>query len=124
MTQLIIGGVALPQTSHDKYKAYEQPLTEQLTMCNGRMVEEVRGTVWIIEYSYDYMGNALMRSLLSVLRAGGAIQVSFLSDNSDALQSSKFLCTKLPEATFAFGRNNVPYWHDVAFELREADPHA
>lgn len=124
MTQLIVGGVSLPQTSNNKYKAYEQLLVERLEMCNGRMVEEVRGVIYAIEYSYDYMGNTLMRSLLSVLRAGGEIAVSFLPDDSDTMQSSNFICTKLPEPEFAFSRSGAPYWHNVSFELREAEPHA
>ena len=72
MTQLILnGGIALPETSKDKYRCYPSILNQQVEMISGRLVEEVRGTVQMIEYSYDYMGNELMRAVLEVLRSGG-----------------------------------------------------
>ena len=52
MTQLILnGGIALPETSKDKYRCYPSILNQQVEMISGRLVEEVRGTVQMIEYS-------------------------------------------------------------------------
>ena len=124
MTQLILnGGIALPEASKNKYKCYPDNLKQQVEMISGRMVEEERGTVQMIEYSYDYMGNELMRQVLAVLRSGKSFPAAYLPDNGDHLVSSVFLCTSLTQPTFAFSRRGVPYWHNFAFTLREVKPH-
>lgn len=122
-TQLVVGGVALPRTSDNKYTAYESPLVKQVEMISGRIVEEVRGRVWQIEYEYDYMGNDQLRSLLTVLRAGGKIEVTFLPESSDTAITAYFIVTKQPTPTCAFELGGNLIWHDVKFSLREASPH-
>lgn len=123
MTQLIINGIALPEASGGKYQCYEGTLSEQIEMISGRMVTEVRGHVWNIEYAYDYMGNELTRRLLAALRSGTAMTVKYLPDDSDELEESKFLCEDLTPPTFAFSRSGKPFWHDIKFKLREVRPH-
>lgn len=123
MTQLIINGITLPEASGGKYTCYEGTLSEQLEMISGRMVTEVRGHVWNIEYAYDYMGNELTRQLLAALRSGTAMTVKYLPDNSDELEESTFLCEDLTPPTFAFSRSGKPFWHDIKFKLREVRPH-
>lgn len=123
MTQLIINGIALPEASGGKYQCYEGTLSEQIEMISGRMVTEVRGHVWNIEYAYDYMGNELTRQLLAALRSGTAMTVKYLPDNSDELEESTFLCEDLTPPTFAFSRSGKPFWHDIKFKLREVRPH-
>ena len=123
--QLILNNlIPLPVTSHDKYKSYPVLLTQQIEMISGRMVQEVRGTVQMIEYSYDYMGNDLMRQLNAVLRSGNSFTVAYLPDESDEMQVSMFLCTDFPQPEFSFAKNGVPYWHNVSFTLREVSPHS
>lgn len=125
MTQLIINNtITLPYASMDKYAAWEEPLSVQLDMISGRRVVEQRGLVWRIRYQYDYMGNALMRQLLTALRGGGILNVQFLPDTGDTLLTSTFLRESMTEPTFAFGRDGKGYWHGVEFELREVSPHA
>lgn len=125
ITQLILNGqVTLPQTSWDKYRCYPSILNQQVEMISGRMVEEVRGIVQMIEYSYDYMGNDLMRSVLGILRSGTSFPVAYLPDEGDELVSGICLCTSITQPTFAFSRGGVPYWHNFAFTLREVRPHA
>ena len=124
MTQLILnGGIALPETSKDKYRCYPSILNQQVEMISGRLVEEVRGTVQMIEYSYDYMGNELMRAVLEVLRSGNSFPAAYLPDSGDQLVSSVFFFSSLTQPTFAFSRRGVPYWHNFAFTLREVKPH-
>lgn len=124
MTQLIINNsIYLPQTSRDKYQCYLSPLSTQLDMISGRRVSERRGLVYIITYSYDYMGNDLMRQLFEVLRSGQAFSVSFLPDGFDELSTSRFLCDSMTNPTFAFSRGGLPLWHNIGFTLREVMPH-
>lgn len=123
MVQLIIEGIYLPETSRDKYSCCPVILGQQLDMISGRRVTEVRGVVQKITYSYDYMGNELMRQVLAVIRSGRSFEVSYLSDDSDQLKTSMFLTESYTNPTFAFSKSGVPYWHNFEFVLREVKPH-
>lgn len=125
MTQLILNNeIYLPQTSRDKYRCYPSDLKVQLDMISGRRVEELRGVVQVIEYEYDYMGDALMRRVLAVLRGGKSFPAAYLPDDGDAMVPGIFLTQSLTPPSFAFARGGVPYWHNLAFTLREVRPHA
>ena len=124
MTQLIVGGVYLPETSHDKYQCYPEELSVSLDMISGRRVKEIRGIVQKISYSYDYMGNDLWRQLAAILRSGNTIPVTYLPDNSDAMATGTFLVDSSTQPVFAFSKDGVGFWHNVAFTLREVKPHA
>lgn len=123
MIQLIIGGVTLPETSNDKYSAYPREIGTQIDMISGRRVTESRGHVEIITYSYDYMGNDLMRQVLTVLRSGTAFTAQYLPDDSDKLKNSEFVVESMENPTFAFSRSGKPFWHNISFTLREVSPH-
>lgn len=123
MTQLVIGGVVLPETSRDKYSCYEELITKSVEMISGRMVQEVRGKVWIATYSYDYMGNEKLREVLEVLRSGRSFQAQVLPDNSDTTITINAICTDLTPPTFAFSKDGVGLWHNLLFGIREVSPH-
>lgn len=122
MTQLILNGTRLPQTSNDKYTSRPEQLGEQLVMISGRMVTEIRGIVQVISYSYDKMPDETYRALLTALRSRAAIDVAYLPDDSDAMATGKFICTQFPTPTFAFAKNGKAVWHNVAFTLRQVKP--
>lgn len=124
MTQLIIDDVLFPMSTHDRYSAYEEVLTEVLEMSDRSVVEEVSGKIWRIAYEYDYMGVDKLRECLAVLRSGGVHQVVFLPDNGDELISSQFLVESLSYPSLAFIRGGVGRWHNITFALREVRPHA
>ena len=124
MIQLILNGqVELPETSRDKYKCYPATLSQQVDMISGRRVLEERGHVQMIEYSYDYMGNELMRAVLGILRGGTSFPVAYLPDEGDTLVTGMFLTESITQPTMAFSKAGVPYWHNFAFTLREGKPH-
>ena len=123
MTQLIINGIALPETSHDKYRCYPSELSVQLDMISGRRVNEIRGNVQKISYEYDYLTPALWRQLAAILRSGASMTVQYLPDDGDTMITSTFLRESLQEPSFAFSRHGQAYWHDIAFSLREVRPH-
>lgn len=123
MTQLIINGITLPETSNDKYECYPADLSVQVDMISGRRVSEVRGTVQMIRYRYDYMGNELMRRLLIALRSGLPLTVQYLPDDSDRMAEGRFWVDQMTQPAYAFSRSGVPYWHNVEFTLREVEPH-
>lgn len=123
MTQLIIDGVALPEVSRDKYSCYEDLLTKSVEMISGRTVQEIRGKVWVATYAYDYMGNNLCRQVLAVLRSGKSFTAQVLPDTGDSLITITAICTDLTPPTFAFSRDGVGLWHNLAFSIREVSPH-
>lgn len=124
MIQLILaGGIELPETSKDKYRCYPATLSQQVDMISGRRVLEERGHVQMVEYSYDYMGNDLMRQVLAVLRSGQSFAAAYLPDEGDQLVSGVFLTESVTQPTFAFSRRGIPFWHNFGFTLREVKPH-
>lgn len=123
MTQLIVGGVVLPQTSNDKYSCYPDKLATQVDMISGRRVQEVRGTVQKISYAYDTLEIDTWRQLAAVLRSGTSFSVQYLPDDSDTMVSSSFLVESIQAPRFGFARNGRGVWHDIAFTLREVRPH-
>lgn len=121
MTQLIINGVELPYVKGGGYTCYAEPLTRQLTMASGRMVSEVTGTVWVVEYECQTMPNATYRSLIAAL--GGVLDVQFLPDTGDELIHGEFLCTERPKPKLAFVHHGEPVWEIGRMSLREVNPH-
>lgn len=115
--------IYLPKVSKDQYSCWEDVLSVDLSMINGRMVTEERGRVWKASYSYDYMGNDLMRQVLAVLRTAGAFPASVLPDDRDTMISSRFITEALSHPQLAFTRNGKPYWHKFSFTIREEEPH-
>lgn len=121
---LIISGIYCPEPDFDGYRAYEEDLREQIAMISGRLVEEVRGTVWRIEYSSGNMIDSIKRQLMAVLRARGSKTVTFLPDNSDNMETSTFLVESLTPPDLAFFDGSEPVWTGLSFTLREVKPHA
>lgn len=122
--ELIVNDTLFPTSTHDNYSAYEVDKKELLEMADKSMTEEMIGKIWMVEYSYDYMGVPKLRECLGVLRGGGVKTVSFIPDNSDELVTSKFLVENITAPSLAFVRKNQGKWHKISFVLREVDPHA
>ena len=123
MTQLILENVYLPETRFDQYKAYPETLSQQVDMISGRRVMEVRGDVWKIEYSIEYVENDLVRQILAILRQQNKFTVNFLPDNSDEMLTSEFLLESMNSPTFVSSYFGTPIWHNFSFTLREVKPH-
>lgn len=121
---LIVNDILVPEADFDGYRAWEDTLREQITMISGRMVEEVRGKVWRIDYTSDRMSDSETRRLLAALRAKGGKTVAFLPDNGDELIPSTFLVESLTPPVLAFFDGTEPVWTGLSFSLREVKPHA
>ena len=124
MNQIILNNsIVLPEVSRDHYACWEEELNVQVKMINGRMVIEQVGKVWKVSYQYDYMGNELMRRVLTILRSGAPFSAAVLPDMQDEMVASTFITESLSKPVFAFSRNGTPYWHNLSFSMREAEPH-
>ena len=124
--QLIIEGQIYPEADSNtgSYSCEDQVLSKTLTMIAGNIVEEVQGIVTVISYSYPYFDNDLMRKCLQDLKGKRVVTVTFLNPDSNERRTSKFLCTTIPNPKFRMSVDDVPYWTDISFVLREVEPHA
>lgn len=123
MTQIIINNIALPEVRDGNYAAIETDLSVQAEMISGRLVEEIRGSVWVISYSRTRLSNAKWRALKAVLKGRSSFPVQFLANDRDEMVTATVLCTALTEPGFAWSRDGIPYWTGLAFTLREVRPH-
>lgn len=123
MTQLIVNGTTMPYSKAGGYACRSEVLSEAVTMISGRMVEEIRGEVYAIDYSIESMPMQTYQALVAALRTGGAISCQFLPDNGTELLTSSFICTARPQPVFFMDHIGTPVWKDVAFSLREVRPH-
>lgn len=122
---LIVNDILLPEPDIDGYHAYEDVLKVQLTMISGRMVEEVRGVVWRVDYTSGAMVDSTRRLALAALRSQRPVTAVFLPDNGTELISSAFLVESLTPPVLAFvDDDGTPVWTGLAFSLREVRPHA
>lgn len=55
INQLVLDGVLLPRSSHDRYACWEEDLSVQVDMISGRRVIESRGKIWKASYQFDTM---------------------------------------------------------------------
>ena len=121
---LIVNDILAPEADFDGYRAWEDTLREQIPMISGRMVEEVRGKVWRIDYTSDRMSDSETKRLLAALRSKGGKTVAFLPDNGDELIPSTFLVESLTPPVLSFFDGTEPVWTGLSFSLREVRPHA
>lgn len=115
----------MPETLAEQYQCYDDVLGEFPVMISGRMVFEVRGTVKIITYYYEYFDDELRKWCLSNLKKGVELTVNYLDPAKDPgeLQSGIFLCTEPPKPVYYFSVDENVYWTKFGFTLREVEPH-
>lgn len=125
MTQLILNGnLTLPEVRAGRYSCTEAPLTVQVSMASGRVVEELRGHVWQISYSWPgTVDNAALLDILAVLRGRGGFPVAFLPEGASAMETGTFICTSQPQPEYVTDRMGSPVWSGLSFSLREVNPH-
>lgn len=123
MTQLIIEDIELPESRWDGYSAYEEVLSVKVEMISTRITEEIRGKVWKISRSFDYLTNSMYRRLMKLLRSGAVLNVVFLPDDEVVLKTGRFVVEKISPPSYAFSRDGVPLWHNFSFTLREERGH-
>ena len=127
LRQIILAETELPPVDFDVYACWEEELSVALVMAAGNMVKEItaHGYVWRVRCSYDLLDDENYKADLSTLRGGDACQAAVLPDNGDDMVVSQFFCVSLTPATFAFRDDDgAVVWHNLAFELREVEPHA
>lgn len=133
MDQLILDtagyAVAMPESRKGGYTASLTPLSEDVEMISGRLVRELRGNVWTVNYQYGYFSDEMKRLVIAACEKGGRepIVCDFLKpDSGGVLSTSTFWVTKFKYPKFMWGRNDkdgpVPLWGDFSLALREVRP--
>lgn len=133
MVQLILDvfgdPIELPESKKGGYKAERKDLSVDLEMVTGRMVSELRGTVWTVLYQYGYFDGETKNKVIATAERGKTkpIQCAFLPpDSTGALKYSKFFVTDFTHPKFMWSHNInglcVPIWGDFAISLREVEP--
>lgn len=135
MTQLILDttgyNVQLPETHKGGYKADTEDLSVEVTMITGRIVKEIRGSVWRVSYQYGYFDDALKNDFIAACEKGRKqpITCGFLpQESTEALKYSDFFVTSFRRPKFMWSKEGaegtpVPLWGDFYVELREVEPH-
>jgi hypothetical protein len=133
MTQLILDkygeNITLPESQKDGYFPEKSPLAADVEMISGRVVRELRGTVWVIRYQYGYFDTATKDKVLAACEKGQKepIYCDFLTQESAGeLTEGRFWVTELNRPKFMWARSDngtpVPIWADFSFTLREVKP--
>ena len=124
MIELTLDGMELPEARKGAYRAWREDLGVEVTMVSGRMVKEIRGTVWRVSYQYGYFNDAERTRLIESCRKGRIqpIVCAFLPPDADELISREFFVTSFTEPKFMWSNDEKPLWGDFAVELREVKP--
>ncbi len=126
MIQLILDGIEMPESRNGGYTASKTPLSVDVEMISGRLVRELRGTVWTISYQYGYFTPDTMHRIISACEKGRreAITCGFLIQESEeeALTYSEFLVVNFKRPQFMWSKDGKPLWADFSMELREVNP--
>lgn len=132
MTQLILdmdnSNISLPESRDGGYIINEEPLTEDVEMISGRIVKEVRGLVWVIEYSLDFFdGDDMdMETVIRTCKRGltHSFECAFLAPETNTLSVSTFFVSEFERPQFFWSVNGEPIWRGLKFSLREVRAHA
>lgn len=124
MTQLILNGISLPESKR-RYRAYRDELSVSVEMINGRLVKELRGEIWRIEYQYGWFSDADKSALMAALELGRRqpIECTFITPHGTTY-TSNFWVESIEAPTFYWSSSGDPIWADFAFTLREVEPSA
>lgn len=138
MTQLILdtGGysISLPESVKCGYQAYREDLSVEVQMVTGRIVREIRGTVWKVLYQYGYFDSDTKNKVIAACQKGRRepITCGFLApESSEELTYSQFFVTAFSSPKFMWSalstdaggeKQVVPMWADFSVELREVRP--
>lgn len=122
---LNIDGVIVDGIEEGDYTAYEQELGTFERMISGRMIEELRGKVWVVEVSYSDIDIDTLSLLTAAMSTTRTHQVTFLPSNgSTDLVTSSFHMTTLPQPTLSrWLPGTTPMWSGYTLHFEEINSH-
>lgn len=117
----------LPESRGGRYSASKKELSSSVEMISGRMVRELRGSVWVINYQYGLMSDEDKNRFLAICEKGtrSPIGCKFLQPNGE-YNEQMFFVTNYKAPTFFWSRDvggdPIPMWGDYSVSLREVKP--
>lgn len=135
MTTLILDtdglDIQLPESRKGGYTAVLAPLSVDVEMITGRLVRELRGNVWEINYQYGYFDEEMKTLVIAACEKGRRepITCGFLPPKSNDFLYSRFWVMDLQYPKFMWSTHLLgdgelprPLWGDFAVSLREVRP--
>ena len=118
--------IVMPEVKNGAFSCYPDMLRQNIEMISGRIVTEIRGTVYRVtaDYSDYYFTNDFWVPLSAILRSGASFSCEVLPDDAAATVTTTMMVESITPPSFQFGRNGTPYWTGLKFNLREVSPHA
>ena len=135
MTTLILDttgyNIPLPESRKGGYYPHFDPLNVDVEMISGRLVRELRGNVWWIDYKYGCFDDETKNAVIAACKKGEKepIECTFLPPDSTTMITRRFWVMKFTYPKFYWGKGvpgdretKVPLWSDFAVSLREVKP--
>lgn len=122
---LVIDGVEIDGIEEDDYTAYEEELGVTDRMISGRLVEELRATVWVVEVNYREIDSETLEKLTKAIKATRKHQLFFLpSSGGEELKTGFFHLSTLPQPTLTrWLPGTKPKWSGYTLRFEEIDGH-
>ena len=121
---LMIDGIQIEDLVEGDYSAYEQELGKSQRMISGRMVEELRGTVWVVTLNIDAIDAETLATLSAALKGTREHELFFLpSTGGTELETGHFHLAAPGAPTLKSWHGSLPMWQGYALTFEEIDCH-
>lgn len=135
MTPLILDiagyNIQLPESRKGGYYPHFDPLSVDVEMITGRIVRELRGNVWWVDYKYGYFDDEAKDKVIAACEKGKRepIECTFLTQRGNEMLTRRFWVMDFQYPKFYWGKvvrggraAAVPLWGDFSVSLREVKP--
>lgn len=122
---LSIDGINIDGIEEGDYTAYEEELGVSDRMISGRLVEELRATVWVVQVNYSSIDADTMLALQTKLHSTRRHFIVFLpSTGGTSLVNGYFHLTAQPAPTLSrWYDGTTPEWAGFTLKFEEIDGH-
>lgn len=121
---LIIDGIQIEDLLEGDYSAYEQELGRSERMASGRLVEELQGTIWVLQLNIDAIDAVTMASLSTALKSTREHELFFLpSTGGTELKTGYFHLSAPAAPSLRCWRGGLPEWQGYALTFEEINCH-
>ena len=122
---LSIDGIEVEDLEAGDYRAYEKELGVTERMISGRLIEEVRATIWVVEVKYSAIDAETMAALNEKFRASRDHQLFFLpSTGGTELATGTFHLMERPAPALKSWTEALPMWEEYSLLFEEVTGHA
>lgn len=122
---LSIDGIEIEDLEEGDYSAYEQELGVQERMLSGRLVEELRATIWVVKLRFSAIDAGTMAKLNAAFKSSRDHTLFFLpSTGGTELATGTFHLMEPPSPALRSWTGEAPMWEEYELTFEEVDGHA